>query len=145
MKKYCKWSQQNKNDNTNIIKVYVFLEGTKIWKKSSSFIWRYLVHRVSHSESKVQKNFYILFRNSVPKNCSCPFVRYFRMLFWDDITIICWWILSKQTSYWSKIVFFSVKKVNNIFIPNYHSKILYKNIIQKDVNKFLVSIELLSF
>ena len=29
--------------------------------------------------------------------------------------IICWWRLSKQTSYWSKTVFFfSVKKVNNI-------------------------------
>ena len=24
-----------------------------------------------------------------PKTCSCPFVRYFRTLFWDDITIIC--------------------------------------------------------
>ena len=23
------------------------------------------------------------------KTCSCPFVRYFRILFWDDITIIC--------------------------------------------------------
>ena len=23
-----------------------------------------------------------------PKTCSCPFVRYFRTLFWDDITII---------------------------------------------------------
>ena len=45
------------------------------------------------------------------------------MLFWDDITIICWWKLSKQTCYWSKIVFFSVDKVNNIFV-------------QKDMNKF---------
>ena len=23
------------------------------------------------------------------KTCSCPFVQYFRTLFWDDITIIC--------------------------------------------------------
>ena len=23
------------------------------------------------------------------KTCSCPFVRYFRTLFWDDTTIIC--------------------------------------------------------
>ena len=28
-----------------------------------------------------------------------------RYIFWDDITIICWWKLSKQTSYWSKIGF----------------------------------------
>ena len=55
------------------------------------------------------------------KTCSCHFVQYFRTLFWDDITIICWWKLSKQTSYSSKTgFFFSVKKVNNIFIPNYH-------------------------
>ena len=44
------------------------------------------------------------------------------------------WKLSKQTSYWSKTgFFFSVKKVNNIFIPNYrdiipkyHTKMSYK-------------------
>ena len=36
---------------------------------------------------------------TILKTCSCPFVRYFRTLFWDDITIICWWKLSKQTSY----------------------------------------------
>ena len=58
----------------------------------------------------------------------------FGTIFWDDIMIICWWKLSKQTSYWSKTgFFFSVKKVNNIFIPNccdiipkWCKKILYK-------------------
>ena len=54
------------------------------------------------------------------KTCSCPFVRSFCTLFWDDITIICWWKLSKQTSYWSRTSFFSVENENNIFIPNYH-------------------------
>ena len=32
------------------------------------------------------------------KTCSCPSVRYFRTIFWDDIMIIRWWKLSKQTS-----------------------------------------------
>ena len=45
--------------------------------------------------------------NDYLKTCSCPFVWYFCTLFWDDITIICWWKLSKQTFYWSKTVFFS--------------------------------------
>ena len=27
--------------------------------------------------------------NGKLETCSCPFVRYFRILFWDDITIIC--------------------------------------------------------
>ena len=49
------------------------------------------------------------------KTCSCPFVRYFRTLFWDDITIICWWKLSKQTSYWSKTGFFFSVKIHNKF------------------------------
>ena len=40
------------------------------------------------------------------QTCSCPFEWYFRTLFWDNITIICWWKLSKQTSYWSKNSFF---------------------------------------
>ena len=39
--------------------------------------------------------------------CSCPFVWYFCTLFWDDITIISWWKLSKQTSYWSEPIFLS--------------------------------------
>ena len=42
----------------------------------------------------------------IHQTCSCPFVRYFCTLVWDDITIICWWKLSKQTSYWSKRGFF---------------------------------------
>ena len=50
------------------------------------------------------------------KTCSYPFVRFFRTLVWDDFMIICWWKLSKKTSYWSKTgLFFSLKKVN-IFI-----------------------------
>ena len=40
------------------------------------------------------------------KTYSCPFVQYFRTLFWDDITMISWWKLSKQISYWSKTDFF---------------------------------------
>ena len=47
------------------------------------------------------KHFLITLIFSKLETCSCSFVRYFRMLFWDDITIICWWKLSKQTSYWS--------------------------------------------
>ena len=27
-------------------------------------------------------------KGEIQKTCSCPFVRYFRTLFWDDITII---------------------------------------------------------
>ena len=42
----------------------------------------------------------------VVETCSCPFVWYFCTLFWDDITIICWWKLSKRTSYWYKTDFF---------------------------------------
>ena len=49
------------------------------------------------------------------ETCSCPFARYFRKLFWDDIEIICWWKLSKQTSYWSKTGFFSQLKKQTIF------------------------------
>ena len=54
--------------------------------------------------------------------------------------------LSKQTSYWSNTGFFSqLKKVNNIFIFHptlswWHSKITYKIILQKDMNKFFISI-----
>ena len=44
------------------------------------------------------------------------FVRYFGMISQK----IYWWKLSKQTSYWSRTGFFSVKKVNNIFTRNYH-------------------------
>ena len=62
--------------------------------------------------------------------CSCPFVRYFRMLFWDDITKIYWWKSSKQTSYWSKTGFFSQLKSKQCFHPKlswYHPKITYEN------------------
>ena len=58
-------------------------------------------------------------RNSWYKTCSCLFVRYFHTLFWDDITIICWWKLSKQTSYWPKTGFFSHLKI----IIKFHPKI----------------------
>ena len=50
-------------------------------------------------------NIHVL-RNCVLVVPKCPFVGYFRTLFWDDITKICWWKLSKQTSYWSKTDFF---------------------------------------
>ena len=53
--------------------------------------------------------------NHSSKTCSCPFERYFCTLLWDDIAIICWWKLRKQTSYWSKTFFFSVKKKLTIF------------------------------
>ena len=42
------------------------------------------------------------------KTCSCPSVRYFRMLFRDVITVFWDENLRKQTSYWSKTFFFSV-------------------------------------
>ena len=41
------------------------------------------------------------------KTCSCPLVRYFHTLFWDDIAIICWWKLSEQTSHLSETFFLS--------------------------------------
>ena len=61
------------------------------------------------------------------KTCSCLFVRYFCTLFWDDITIISWWKLSKQSSYWSKTSFFSQLKKWTIFpsqsnVRNYCTK-----------------------
>ena len=54
------------------------------------------------------------------KTCSCPFVRYFGTLFWDDITI-----------YWDK------NYVQNSFFPqlkiitNFHPKIRSQNIVRK--------------
>ena len=48
------------------------------------------------------------------ETCSCSFVQYFCTLFWDDTTIICWWRLSKQTSYWSKTGFFLIQNYRDI-------------------------------
>ena len=75
------------------------------------------------------------------KTCPCSFAQYFHTLFWDDIVIICWWKLSKQTSYWSK-TFFSEQKSKQYFHPKLswcHPKITYENIIQKDMNKFFAT------
>ena len=71
-----------------------------------------------------------------------PSVWYFCKIFWDNIMIICWWKLSKQTSYWSKTGFFSQLKNQTIFssqIIVISSRKKYKNIVQKDMNKFIVS------
>ena len=41
---------------------------------------------------------------STPKKVKTYFtlqIQYFRTLFWDDIMIICWWKLSKQTGFFS--------------------------------------------
>ena len=57
-------------------------------------------------------------------------------LFWDDITIICWGKLSKQTTYWSKTGFFSQLKSKQYFQPKlswYHPKIRNENIVQKNI------------
>ena len=70
-----------------------------------------------------------------PKTCSCPFLRHFCTLFLDDIRIICWWNLSKQTSYWFKTDgFFPVKKVNNFL--SLIIVITSQNNVQKNMNKF---------
>ena len=85
------------------------------WRRVRISIFNKVYFKYVPEPHFVSKNF----SNPILKTCSCPFVWYFCTLFWDDITIICWWKLSKQTSYWSKTGFFSIKKVNNIFIPNY--------------------------
>ena len=74
------------------------------------------------------------------KTCSCPFVWYFLTSFWVDITII-----------WDEdIVYFFNWKKNKLFWTNkkfvylilinklswYHPKILYENIVQKNMSKF---------
>ena len=49
------------------------------------------------------------------------------------------WKLSKQTSYWPKTVFFSQLEIKWYFHPKllwYHPKTTYKNILQRDMNKF---------
>ncbi len=77
--------------------------------------------RLQNRKNEVAYNTSMLSAKVMPctlQICSCPFLQYFRTLFWDHITTICWWKLSKETSYWSKTgFFFSVKKGNNIFIP----------------------------
>ena len=72
----------------------------------------FLVSSFDINDTNTQRAFFCLLRT---KTCSCPFVRYFRTLFWDDIMIICWWELSKQISYWSKTGFFSQLKKSTIF------------------------------
>ena len=71
----------------------------------SSFLLHFKSSQLSLSSTYVHK-----------KTCSCPFVRYFCTLFWDDITIIFWWkncfgpIKRLFSFYWSKTVFFSQLK-----------------------------------
>ena len=76
------------------------------------------------------------------KTCSCPFVRYFRTLFWDDIIII-WDENIVYFFNWEKNMFGTNKKfVYLIFINKlswYHPKITYENIVQKDMNKFIIT------
>ena len=55
----------------------------------------------NHTGQFLSQHFFVV------EACSCPFVWYFCTLFWDDITIISWWKLSKQTSYWSEPIFLS--------------------------------------
>ena len=55
----------------------------------------------NHTGQFLSQHFFVV------ETCSCPFVWYFCTLFWDDITIISWWKLSKQTSYWSEPIFLS--------------------------------------
>ena len=57
--------------------------------------------------------------------CSCPFARYFRKLFWDDILII-----------WDENIVYLIF-INKLSC--YHPKIMYENIVQKVINKFYTS------
>ena len=50
-----------------------------------------------------------------------------------------WWKLSKQTSYWSKTGFFSQLKKWTVFSSQI-IVISFQNIVQKDINKFYISI-----
>ena len=97
------------------------VHGTNNWNLET---YRYKLenNQFWHSKNfKVTRNHLVFFTDSnyylpgiqssivIHKLVPCPFVRYFRTLFWDDM-IICWWKLSKQTSYWSKTGFFSQLK-----------------------------------
>ena len=73
------------------------------------------------------------------ETCSFPFVRYFRTLFWDDITII-WDENIVYLFNWEKNLFWTKEKFIYIIFMNklwwYHSKRTYENIVQKEMNKF---------
>ena len=72
-------------------------------------------------------------------NCVRKYYVIFGAIFWDIILgwyyNILGWKLCKQTSYWSKTVFFSQLKI----ITNFHPKITSQNIIRKDTNKPQIS------
>ena len=69
------------------------------------------------------------------------------MLFWDDITII-WDENIVYFFNWEKKLFWTNKKFVYLIFVNkllwYHPKITYKNIIQKDMNRFIVLLKTLS-
>ena len=65
----------------------------------------------------------------------------FCTIFW--YVILGWWKIGKQTSYWSKTGFFLSLKNKQCFHPKllrHHPKIMFKNIVQKDMNKFKLHI-----
>ena len=81
------------------------------------------------------------------KTCSCPFVRYFRTLFWDDITIIwdeniVYFFNWEKTLFWTNTKFVYVIFINKL--PWYHPKIMYENIVQKEMNKLFITISICS-
>ena len=75
----------------------------------------------------------------VVETCSCPFVWYFCTLFWDDIMMI-WNENIVYLFNWEKNLFWTNKLfVYLIFINKllwYRPKIMYQNIVQKDMNVF---------
>ena len=72
---------------------------------------------------------------------------YFCTIFWDDITIIWYENIVYFHNWEKKMLWINKKFVYLIFINKlswHHPKIMYENIVQKDMNKLLI-ISYLSF
>ena len=89
---------------------------------------------------KTQKDYSVL-HICLLKTCSCTTVRYFRFLFWNDITIIwdeniVYFLHEKKKLFWTNKKFGYSIFINKLLW--HHPKITYKNIVQKDMNKIKI-------
>ena len=124
--------------------MYILFSIKKLSKIFWKNIWRAAYFSRSHRFYEISKNLASVLITLNLFLCFCTIFSYVILGWYHDNLLMI--KLSKQTSYWSNTVFFSqLKKVNNIFIFHptlswWHSKITYKIILQKDMNKFFISI-----
>ena len=107
-------------------------------KNSDSLSQNWLSNQASKKKIPLIEEFVNLWG----KTCSCPLVRYFRMLLWDDIKIIwnenmIYFFNWEKNIFWTNKIFFYLIFINKLWW--YHPQIMYENFVQEDMNKFFVN------